>query len=322
MPPKIGIIGHGRIGSELSKRVKEKKFEVIIADLSGIYTLERKKLDTLSNWLKYFRKVDIACLCIPTLDDGRTAFHYMKALLRENVPVVTAEKGALANYFPELKLWLDKIGYSATVGGGTRMLGWLKDRISTHIEEIHLVINGTLNYIFHQLSEGRSLHQVIEMAKELGYAEPKAKTPLEVINAEANGDIPRKTAILINVCNLGEIREKEISVVPFSEKDLEILMREAKNRRYIVSISQKELKEEVIGGFKFKINKWYITAGFKRLNSHPLFSYLRLPKVDNGVVISGLEGRYFLCGPGAGAIPTVCAGVIKDIEKLIKDKLV
>ena len=315
---KIGIIGHGKIGSELSKRLRKKNFEVIIADLSGIYSSEGERLDDLSHWVNYFKEVKIASLSIPTLDDGKIAFHYMSTLLKENIPVVTSEKGALANYFPELKIWLDKIGYSATVGGGTRMLEWLKERISPQVEEIHLIINGTLNYIFYQLSKGKDLGKVVEEVKELGYAEPQAETPLEIINTEANSDIPKKTAILINICNLGEIREKEIPITPLSENDLENLVKEAKNRRYIVSFTKKEIKEEMIGGFRFKINEWYVTGGFKQMNSHPLFSYLNLPEAENGVVISGEEGKYFLRGPGAGIIPTVCAGMIKDIEKLIK----
>ena len=322
MKIKIGLIGYGKIGKEVGKRALQRGWTVpVIVEISGVYNSSMKqKIAEPSGWLDCFQKenVDIAVLCIPTLDEGTTAYNYIKNLVEKGIPIVSSEKGAIGNYFPELKPWMDKIGYSATVGGGTRLLHWLKERVTPNTKEIHLIINGTLNYIFDGLSRGRVLDEVVEETKKLGYAEPGAQEPIEVINTEAVKDIPMKTSALINICGLGEIRAREIKVQNITEKDLGNLVREATFRRYIISITRGENKEDVIGGFKFKINNWYVSGGFKNRIHNPLFLQLIPPGVNNAALIYGPNGTYILTGPGAGATPTVLGGIMPDIENLLK----
>lgn len=322
MKAKIGLIGYGKIGKEVEKRALQRGWAVpVIIEISGVYSSSMKqKIAEPSEWLDCFRKenVDIAVLCIPTLDDGTTAYNYIKTSVGNEIPIVTSEKGAWGNYGPELKPWIDKIGYSAVVGGGTRMLHWIKGRISPETKAMYFVLNGTLNHTFDGLARGKPLEEVIDEVKKLGYAEPGAQTPLEVINTEAGKDIPMKTASLINVCGLGEIRAKEIEVANIYDKDLKKLVREATFRRYIVSITKEEDEEDVIGGFNLKINDWYVSGGFKNRIHNPLFLQLIPPGVNNAALIYGFEGTYILTGPGAGATPTVMGSIIKDIQDLLK----
>ncbi len=318
---KVGIIGNGRIGQETMKRVLQRGWKVpVIVDIDGVYNSSKEKIAKPSDWLDCFKGMDIAVLSIPTLDDGRIAYEYIKALVEIGIPVVTSEKGALGNYFPELKPLIDKnkIGYSATVGGGTRLLHWLRERLSPGVKEIHLIINGTLNYIFDELSKGRALDVIIEETKRLGYAEPLAQEPLEVINTEACRDIPMKISVLLNICGFGEIRARDINVQPLTEVDLKKLIKEAASRRFIVSIVKEEEVEDRVGGFELKCDKWYVSGGFKNRNRNPLFSQLIPPGVNNAALVYGVAGTYILTGPGAGATPTVMGSIIKDIEDLLK----
>ncbi len=316
---KVGIIGMGRIGTELSERITQNGWELLITRTSGVYTFRKEKIAEPSDWLGCFKDLDIVCVCIPTLDDGRIAYEYIKGLLENDKPVVTCEKGALGNYFPELKHWINRIGYSATVGGGTRLLPWLRGRLTTGTKEVHLIINGTLNFIFDGLSRGRALDEMVAEAKTLGYAEPGAEKPSEVINTEANKDVPNKISVLLNTCGFGEVRAKEIDVKPISENDLKRLVREATFRRYIVSIMREANEEDVIGGFKFLVNDWHISAGFKNRSHNPLFLQLVPPGVNNAVLIYGSDGTYILTGPGAGVIPTV-GSIMRDIADLSNQK--
>lgn len=314
---KIGIIGTGRIGTELSERITQRGWELLIAKTSGIY-IRKEKIAELHDWLECFKNLDIVCLCIPTLDDGVIAYEYIKVLIDNNIPVVTCEKGALGNYFPELKHWVNKIGYSATVGGGTRLLPWLRERLTLGTREVHLIINGTLNFIFDGLSSGRgALDEMVAEAKTLGYTEPGAKNPSEVINNEANKDVPNKVSVLLNTCGFGEIRAKDIDVKPIFEDDLKKLVREATSRRYIVSITRETNEEDVIGGFKFLLNGWHVSAGFKNRSHNPLFLQFVPPGVNNAVLIYGADGTYILTGPGAGVIPTV-GSMMRDITDLLR----
>ncbi len=318
---KVGIIGNGRIGQETIKRVLQKGWKApVIVDIDGVYNSSKEKIAKPSDWLDCFKGMDIAVLSIPTLDDGRIAYEYIKALVEIGIPVVTSEKGALGNYFPELKPLIDKnkIGYSATVGGGTRLLHWLKERLSPGAKEVHLVINGTLNYVFDGLSGGRALDKVVEEAKKLGYTEPGAQKALEVINAEACRDVPMKVSVLLNICGFGEIRARNINAQMVAEADLKKLVREATFRRYIVSITREENKEDMVGGFKFPLNEWWVSAGFKNRTQNSLFLQLVPLGVNNAALIYGIDGAYTLTGPGAGTAPTVMGSIIKDIEDLIK----
>ena len=292
--PNVGIIGIGNIGSELYTRVLDKKWDIgCVIDVDGIYgdVLKKAKLDEPENYGRFLKNLDLVFLAIPTLDDGKTAFRYIEKSLDYDVPIVTCEKGALSNYYSELEEAVndDMIGYSASVGGGSRLLRYLKERVGEQVEEIQTVINGTLNYIFDQVSSGRSLGEVVEETKKLKYAEPGAKNPLDVINKEATRDVPMKTAILFNICNLTQERMRACDVDTYHIEDTELrrLAKEAINRRYIVSITRNANDEEdVIWGFRHKIEDWHISAGFKHIDENPLFKALIPSGVNNAILIS------------------------------------
>lgn len=323
----IGIIGKGNIGSELYKRALSKKWKVEwTMGTKGLFKgLSNDKIGGIEDYSSLVKEVDLVFLAVPTLDDGKTAFNYIKTSLDAEVPVVTCEKGALSNYYSELENAIKngKIGYSATVGGGSRLLRYLEGRVGPQVEEIHAVVNGTLNYIFEGLSRGRSLGAVVEETKKLGYAEPMAENPLEIINQEATCDVPMKTSILFNSCNLISERmiARKIQVQKIEKSQLKKLEREASSRRYIISITKDSNHEEdVIRGFKYHIGEWYISAGFKHIRSNPLFRELIPSGVNNAVLISegefGRDGSYVLTGPGAGAAPTSLSMLI-DAEKIL-----
>lgn len=321
---RIGIIGAGHIGSELYRKAQALGWSIsFVMKDDGIYRDLTEKIDILSNYPEYCKEIDIAFLAIPTLDDGKTAFDYITSLIAKGIPVVTCEKGALSNYFSELKPHLNKIGYSATVGGGTRLLKYLEERLNPDIEEIHAVVNGTLNYIFDEVSHGRSLGEVVEETKKLGYAEPGAKNPLDVINKEAIGDVPMKSSILFNICKFSSthMRAKDVNTSKISESDLKRLVKESNYRRYVVSITREDNGEDIIGGFKHKIDDWIISAGFKDIHENPLFLQLIPSGVNNSILIYegryGIDGTYRLSGQGAGAGPTT-SSMIKDAINLFK----
>jgi homoserine dehydrogenase len=321
---KIGIIGAGHIGSELYRRAKSLNWDIeFVLRSDGVYRNLNEKVDGLENYTNYVDDIEIGFLAIPTLDDGKRAFEYMNFLLEREIPMVTCEKGALANYFSKLEPRLDKIGYSATVGGGTRLLGYSEERMSSAVREIHAVINGTLNHIFDQVSRGRSLGEVVDETKTLGYSEPGAETALDVINKEATKDVPMKCSILFNICFRELIPErmkaKDVTFDKIKKQELKRLVREATNRRYIVSITKENNQEDVIGGFRHKVGDWFISAGFKNKNENPLFLQLIPSGVNNAILIYegryGRDGTYRLSGQGAGAGPTA-SSMITDAVKL------
>ncbi|MCX6721593.1 MAG: hypothetical protein NTY04_00130 [Candidatus Staskawiczbacteria bacterium] len=322
MNPKVAIIGAGNIGSEVYKRVQELNWEVVfVVKQDGIYKNFTEKIDAQENIDKHIRDVDLVFLAIPTFDDGLTAYKYLKMFLENNIPIITCEKGALGNYFSELKDYLPIIGYSSSVGGGTRILRYAKERVTKKTKKISLVLNGTLNYIFYQLSQGKKLDEVISEVQRLGYSEPGMKSAVDIINKEASGDVPLKVSILFNILGLSPdiIKAKNLAVNKIFEEDLKLLVGQAKELRYFISISkEKMLSEKVVGGFAFESNGWHCLAGFRNTDSE----FIKFLKgATNGIEIeeSGFDGTYCLTGPGAGAGPTV-SSMIKDAQILWNTK--
>lgn len=354
----VGIIGFGNIGGKLAKKILFEKpycdeyHLVFVADTKCVYSLTKKDLGNqkisiekkcpIDEIFQMIKKIILSCetgldlvfLAIPTMDDGEIARRYILKIIETfHIPVVTCEKGSFGNFSFELYPHLDYIGFSATAGGGTQILSALSQRMSPNVREIHLVINGSLNFIFDGCGSDkpRPAGQVIEEAKALGYAEPGSDDYFEIIQGEAEGDIPKKVATVVNMCfglpASKFIRAREIKINPLERGDLRRLLREARNRRYIVSFYRNDEKcepDDIIGGFVHQFDSWQIIAGFQKLDSNSLFSDFMPRGVGNAFLTleghQGADGNYTLYGPGAGPGPTTAA-MLRDAEKLLRKKL-
>ncbi|HEY4498551.1 MAG TPA: hypothetical protein VJH94_00635 [Candidatus Paceibacterota bacterium] len=317
---KVALIGFGMI----NKAVKAK-----IDQMSGwvVETVIRKS--SLGEQHS-FHMSDIAFLAIPTENGGDTARQYIAQSLAMGIPIVTCEKGALSHHFDKFLRNFDKLGYSATVGGGTRLLPSLRERLNGRKDVIvHGVVNGTLNFIFSAMdNDSDSLGAAVKKAMKLGYAEPGAESALDVLNGEMM-DTVMKTAIIYNTCmRLGKsMNAGDVKIVALDSKNLARLVREVSVRRYVVSFlpqskDGEEDSADIIGGFSYSIDGWKIRAGFVRTDSDPLFRS-RLPAGANNCIITcegvgGEDGIYVLAnGPGAGPEPTA-SSMMSDARKLLR----
>jgi homoserine dehydrogenase len=320
---KAGIIGLGTIGGCLFSELVEQGFDVVGVTQEGVFNYKKERIDGKENWLSYFSKADIICICIPTQDEGAAAFDYIRTFLIEmGKPVVTSEKGALGNYYPELNIWLSKIGFRATVGGKTGMALELRNRISHNTRSIYAVLNATLNFIFSRVAAGESFDEAVEKAVILGFAEPGAKSLTDVIRGEIK-DTLLKTAILFNAGIGGYfgsfIRARDIKLRQAEEGDWNRLFREAGERRYVVSIIKDNvLPNDIIGGFSHNVGEWNIAGGFWKKEKCPLFQLINPVDEDNALAIfdSARKGKIGLIGEGAGPGPTVSA-MLQDVKELL-----
>lgn len=276
---------------------------------------------------------DVVFVATPTYDEGEPAYSYIKYSLDMRSLVVTAEKGAMANNFLALKEQSDdfrRLGINATVGGGTRLMQQAKEYCTDkgNVTQIHLVLNGTIANILASIAppggSGMSLGQAVEQAVQLRYAEPGMESPFNVIRGEAEGDIPKKTAIFFNTLGLGEILDWRKLKFDLTDEEIARVVEESNERRFIVSMYPDEAhrqsvarpENDIIGGFNVEVgggeevHSWQIIGGFRHVGRNPLFSDLaRLTGPGNGMII-GLgpnesDGVYKVTGPGAGVGPTV-----------------
>ncbi|MBP6880676.1 hypothetical protein KBC31_03555 [Candidatus Saccharibacteria bacterium] len=326
---KWSLYGYGLIGREVARQISlphvsdrlglESEPEFIVRS-DGAYGPDGKKLNQ-----KELTTPKVGFVAIPSSGDGSLAKNYISQILDNGGRVVTAEKAALSGFFSELKDKSDnfkRFGINASVGGGTRMMEVAKTytRDLSNITQIHLVVNGTLTSIMSSIGptsgSGVPLGQAVEQAIALGFAEPGADTPADVIAAEAAGDLPKKSSIFINVLGLTKkiVSWQDMSF-EITEKDLHVIEEEAITRRAIVSLYNLDYssvgpESGIIGGFDKTIENWRVVAGFRNTMRNPLFTSLgRLTGAGNGLVI-GLgpnesDGVIKLEGQGAGAKPTV-----------------
>ncbi len=319
MASRIAIIVAGRIGDVLCRQARERGWDIaFILTSRGIWKDAHKKIDEAHNFQKYCDGLDAVCLAIPTRDDGKVAYDYMKTFLTRGIPVVTCEKGALANYFPELFPYSVKLRWTASVGGGTQLLRYVEGRNKNDIVEIHAIINGTLNYVLDRISLGVSMEVAIHEARGLGYVEPCAKTTLDVVNKESTQDVPMKAAILFNTVGFDRpIRARSMYIYPLSMQELESVAHRAQTTRFIVSIFKGRVVDRADGGFYHKQDEWVISGGFRQLDAHPLFSRLVTSGVINTLLVHERSGgTYAVSGPGAGPQATV-SSMIRDLEEFL-----
>lgn len=339
---KFLSVGYGNVGRAIPERCAQiglNSSDYIVRS-DGTYIKNKDgKLKLYSSDPKFWNDkkvlegVDIVFVSIPSFEDGKRAYELINGVLAQDIPVVTSEKGAFANFYSRLEPQKDRIGISATVGGGTGMMSYLSERVNSRTNQIHVILNGTLNFIMNGISEGGTAGQVIEQAVTLGYAEPGSSSYLDVLNGEIIGDVPKKTVILWNTVMRPKLDPRvflKISDLADSgankmdQKSLDRLIAEASSRRYIVSISKrsKEIPEsDIIAGFRKELaDDWVIVAGFRKISGNPLFRALRLPGPGNGAVIASgpneSDGVYHTSGPGAGPGPTAAA-MVQDARRIL-----
>ena len=148
----VALIGAGNIGGEAYLRTSQENWIVSpVIDIDGTFLDFEKNLrfGESDAYVDLLSSVDLAFLTIPTFDTGETARDYILSFTGQSIPIVTSEKGALAYHFAELEEVIANglLGYSAAVGGGSRMIPYLRDRGSNNLYGLHGVLNGTVNYL-------------------------------------------------------------------------------------------------------------------------------------------------------------------------------
>ncbi|MFA6050526.1 MAG: hypothetical protein WC761_05005 [Candidatus Paceibacterota bacterium] len=304
---KAIVIGSGSVGSELCAQLKSLGWEIIaIVKSREIVSNEGEIIET--DWQSL--TADVVFVSIPT-DGGEKALQYIEHFLKRNIPVVTCEKGALAYHFDTLKPYIKNLGFNATVGGGTQMISYLKGRVPEKIDSLCGVLNGTLNFIFSKLGEGKTSSEVLKEILEKKYAEPGANTFEEIVAGEL-GDLHKKGIMLANVSGLLKQSLKPTKDFVIEKDILDKAINSPKKYRFLFSMSRTR-QGSFVAGVHYEADGFYIEMGLYDVSGFDL----KLPEgVDNGFFIQEGESLYSITGPGAGPVPTALA-MIADAARLI-----
>ncbi len=286
---KALIVGPGRVGQALQKLLLERGDDVLLL------ANQKQKIDK-PEW-KQGETAEIVFLCLSTKDDGQAALFYIESAIALGKPIVTCEKGALANYWSRLRPELQSIGYRATVGGGSHLLSVLNNPLPP-IKSVVGVINATLDFVLAS-SSANSYHQAINRAKCLGLCEP-GDPDWPAVAARELKDIKFKICILYNHALLSPT-VLEPGLVE-TKLDLTELLQSIRYRRprLVLKIDhQKESRGLLV--FRAEIASWHVRL--ELLEEQPLhhaFSWPTRPAY-NCLFVEREDGTTSqISGPGAG----------------------
>ena len=177
---KIGLLGHGTVGSGVRKIVDEKKTkEISELEISKILVRYEKDITDQRMTVDIHDIVDDPTIdvVVECIGGDEPAFSYVQAALFNGKHVVTSNKKMLVNHLGELLETARTRGvslkYEAACGGG---IPWMSNLDRTKriddIESFRGIFNGTTNYILSKMSdEGSEFAVALKEAQDCGYAE-------------------------------------------------------------------------------------------------------------------------------------------------------
>ena len=177
---KIGLLGHGTVGSGVRKIIDGKNTkEVSQLEISKILVRYEKDITDERMTVDIHDIVDDPAIdvVVECIGGDEPAFSYVKAALFNGKHVVTSNKKMLVNHLEELLETARTRGvslkYEAACGGG---IPWMSNLDRTKriddIESFRGIFNGTTNYILSKMSdEGSEFAIALKEAQDCGYAE-------------------------------------------------------------------------------------------------------------------------------------------------------
>jgi homoserine dehydrogenase len=294
---RIGLLGHGTVGSAFAELLAERAGEVqaitgLRPEVTAVLTRSRGDFDDI------LQTSDLVVELIGGIDPARD---YVLRAMRAGKHVVTANKQLLSQHGEEL--WEEarannvQLRFEAAVAGVVPVIRVLQESLAAaHIERVHGIVNGTTNFILSEMARtGASYEDALAQAQALGYAEAD---PTEDVNGK---DAAAKMAILARLAfntpvHLDQVRYEGIEHI--TSDDMEYA------RELGLGLKLIGTAERIGGGLSVRVHPAFLYAG------HPLAS---VSGPFNAVTVeSSSITEITMSGPGAGG-PQTASAVLGDV---------
>src|SRR3954447_1721769 len=187
-PVRIGLLGRGTVGGAFAELVERRAGAIEAAtgrrpEISGVLTR------STGDFGQILEGSDIVCELMGGTEPAR---EHVLAALRAGVPVVTANKQLLARHGDELFDVAREAGvqirFEAAVAGVIPIVRVIQESFgATEIAKVFGIVNGTTNFILSEMAAtGAAYKDVLERAKQLGYAEADPTEDVNGADAAAN----------------------------------------------------------------------------------------------------------------------------------------
>jgi homoserine dehydrogenase len=313
----IGLLGFGRVGSQVGRLLTEQSGEIERA--IGLRLRVRRALvrdpgkprgfapgpGVLTTEFAEIRDDPSIAVVAEVMGGLDPAERHVRELLAAGKPVATANKQLLARRGESLARAAAAarvpLRFEAAVCGAVPVVRTICEALPPRaVFRIVGVVNGTTNYVLTRMEAGLGFDEALDEARELGFAETDASEDVSGADAAA------KMALLASVAfdrrvQFGDVDRTGIDGV--SPRDVEAARASGKRLR-------------LVGEAIAANGNVAVRVAPTELDEHA--SLARVPAAFNEVLLEGETfGRLVLGGPGAGGLETATA-VVADLLALAR----
>jgi homoserine dehydrogenase len=299
-PLRIGLLGHGTVGSAFAALLDERAAEIERVNgrapvVTGVLTRSRGDFAEI---------LEGADLVVELIGGTEPAREYLLAAMRAGRDVVSANKQLLSQHGEELfalaREYDVRLRFEAAVAGAVPVVRVLEESLAvTPIERIHGIVNGTTNFILSEMSAGSTYEEALAEAQRLGYAEADPSDDVSGRDAAA------KMAILARLAFGAPVRLEDVpyeGIEQLQTDDMEYARELGLGLKLIGTAERRD------GGLSVRVHPAFLYAG------HPLSS---VSGPFNAVTVeSETITEITMSGPGAGGRQTASA-VLGDVVSVM-----
>jgi homoserine dehydrogenase len=300
-PVRIGLLGHGTVGSAFAELLAERAGAVEAAtgrrpEIAGVLTREAGDFGAI------LADSDVV---VELMGGTGAARDFVTDALRAGRPVVTANKQLLAQHGDELFAIAREAGvqlrFEAAVAGVIPIVRTIQESFGvTEIDKVFGIVNGTTNFILSEMAaSGAGYDEVLARAQQLGYAEADPSDDVSGADAAAKMAILARLAFHTPV-TLSEVSYEGIEAI--QPDDL------AYAKELGLSLKLLGVAERRDGGISVRVFPCFLYRG------HPLAP---IEGPFNAVMVEAPAiTEVTMSGPGAGGLQTASA-VLGDVVSIL-----
>jgi len=316
----IAILGLGNIGTEF---VNALNLQTNSIENSFGYKINIKKILISNKTKKRTANIDANIITtdpneifedesinvvVELMGGTNPSYSYVIKAIKSKKSIITANKDLIASHGKEIfelaKANNVSVFFEAAVASGTPIISTLiRDLSAANIQSIRAIINGTSNFILTEMDENKmEFNTALDLAKELGYAEPDPTNDVEGFDARY------KLAILSSLSFNTQIKIDDIYVEGIKNIDTTDF-NYAKELGYTIKLLA--IVENFNNGILARV--------------HPSMINITTPLAKISGAMNAIEikadmlGELIIQGPGAGASPTTSA-ILNDLISLIRNQ--
>jgi homoserine dehydrogenase len=299
-PFRVGLLGHGTVGSAFAELLDERADEIERFNgrrpvITGVLTRTR------GDFAQILADSDLLVEVMGGIEPAR---EYLLAAMRDGRHVVSANKQLLSQYGEELfetaRAHDVRLRFEAAVAGAVPVVRVLEESLSaTPIERIHGIVNGTTNFILSEMAGGSSYEQALAEAQRVGYAEADPSDDVSGRDAAA------KMAILARLAFGSPVHLDDVpyeGIEHLHGDDLEYARELGLGLKLVGTAERRD------GGLSVRVHPTFLYSG------HPLAA---ISGPFNAVTVeSETITELTMSGPGAGGRQTASA-VLGDVVSVM-----